>query len=323
MIMKYDANKPLNFSPIIKLKTEKPTINLYAKLAFLNLTGSIKDKVAAYMISQLKKEGKLKDGQLIVEASSGNMGAALAVYGRNEGHPVYITVPQKTGRLKIAAIQRLGAKVIVCPESIRENDPKNYVNTAKKIAREHGGYFINQYDNPLNEECHYFTTGLEIVEFCQSNKISLDYFITVGGSGGTITGSARRIKETYSRTKVIMPDPYGSIYHPFFKFKKIEEGQIHPYQVEGPGNPIFCKSMNLSLIDDIIQFSDEEAFEGCASLAKDQGIHGGHSAGANYHTALKLINSLPEGAQANILILIPDTGLKYSNIKNMKYLDYK
>ena len=187
-----------------------------------------------------------------------------------------------------------------------------YVNKAKQIALNLNGVLINQYDNKLNTQCHYETTGQEIVDFFLQKQISIDYFITVGGSGGTITGCAKKIKEYFPKAKVIMPDPKGSVYYDLFHKKRIYQENIYSYKVEGPGNPIFCQSMDLSYIDDIIQFNDDEAISSCLSLAKEQSIYGGHSSGANYFIAKKIINDLPNDKSYNIVTMVLDSGMKYT-----------
>lgn len=298
-------------TPVIQLDSGHPKVNLYAKCEFLNPTASIKDKVAAYIFEHARSEGILKPKQLVVEASSGNMGASLAAMGCEYGYPVHITCPEKTGAIKRKIIEKFGATLTVCPSVTDADDPRFYVNQAKSIAKKNHGFLVNQYDNLLNRECHYMTTGKEIVDYFIKKKQTLDYFITVGGSGGTVTGCAQRIKESLRETQVIMPDPIGSIYYDLFYYHKVIPEHIKSYRVEGPGNPVFCQSMDLSFIDQVMQFSDEEAFDACDLLARKFGLLVGHSAGANYHIAQKLIQTLTISTSINILILLPDSGIKY------------
>lgn len=306
-------------TPIIPLETSKH--ELYAKCEWLNLTGSIKDRVAQYIIHQAKASKKLQPQQYIVEASSGNMGTSLSAIGKMLGHPVHITCPEKTGAMKRNMVKFFGAELTVCPNTTDGNDPDFYVNQAKKIALEKNGYLVNQYDNTLNTDCHYHTTGQEIVDYFTEHDLSLDYFITVGGSGGTITGCAKKIKEHFPHCQVVMPDPKGSIYYDLFHQGKIVKENIHGYQVEGPGNPVFCQSMDLSYIDQVIQFDDQEAFHGCLDLAKEHGIYAGHSSGANFYIAKKLLAQLNPNANQNVLIMILDSGMKYDFVKMQQTLD--
>ncbi|APC96358.1 PLP-dependent cysteine synthase family protein [Francisella frigiditurris] len=298
-------------TPIIKLRNSSKH-NLFAKCEWLNPTGSIKDRVGKYIIEHLKNENILKPQQPIVEASSGNMGTSLAAIAKYYNHPVYITCPEKTGSMKRSMIKQLGGNLTICKNITDSENPDYYVNKAKKISEDIDGYLINQYDNPLNTLCHYNKTGYEIIEYFIKNNIYLDYFITVGGSGGTITGCAKKIKEYFPNTKIIMPDPKGSVYYDIFYNGKPNNDNIYSYKVEGPGNPVFCKSMDLSYIDEIIQFDDTNAINSCLELANEQGVYAGHSSGANYFIAKELLNSLPHDKSYNILIMILDSGMKYT-----------
>ncbi|AEI35946.1 PLP-dependent cysteine synthase family protein [Francisella salina] len=298
-------------TPIIKLKTDNAH-NLYAKCEWLNPTGSIKDRVAKYILDNLIKNKKINPEQAIIEASSGNMGTSLAAIGKLYNHPVYITCPEKTGRIKREMIKSFGANLTICKNTANHTDADFYVNKAKHLAKDLDGVLINQYDNLLNTECHYKTTGQEIVNYFLTHSKNIDFFITVGGSGGTITGCAKKIKEIFPETKILMPDPKGSVYYDIFYHGKPIEQNIYSYKVEGPGNPVFCKSMDLSYINEIIQFTDKQAIQGCNELAQEQSIYAGHSSGANYFIAKKLIEKLPKDKSYNILIMILDNGMKYS-----------
>ncbi|WP_044247659.1 PLP-dependent cysteine synthase family protein [Francisella hispaniensis] len=299
-------------TPIIKLKNTINNHNLYAKCEWLNPTGSIKDRVAKYILEDLINNKKILTNQPLVEASSGNMGTSLAAIGKLYNHPVYITCPAKTGQIKREMIKSFGANLTICKNTADYRDKDFYVNKAKEIAKNIDGILINQYDNQLNTECHYKTTGQEIVNYFLTQSFNIDYFITVGGSGGTISGCAKKIKEIYPQTKVIMPDPKGSVYYDIFYNGAPIKENIHSYKVEGPGNPVFCKSMKLSYIDEIIQFSDDQAIQGCLDLSNEQGIYAGHSSGANYFVAKKLIEKLPQHKSYNILIMVLDSGMKYT-----------
>ena len=298
-------------TPIIKLKLDTKH-QVFAKCEFLNPTASIKDRVAKYIVEKLKSTNTLKPEQAIVECSSGNMGTSLAAVGQLYNHPVYITCPDKTGLVKRRMIEDFGANLTVCKNTTDCEDPEFYVNKAKQLAKDFNGIHINQYDNVLNTDCHYETTGLEIVNYFLENNLEIDYFITVGGSGGTVTGCAKRIKENFPNAKVIMPDPKGSVYYDIFYNGRVIKENIHGYKVEGPGNPTPCKSMDLQYIDRVIQFNDDDAFKACRLLAQDQGICGGHSSGANYFVVDKILSELPRDKSYNIVTMILDSGIKYN-----------
>jgi cystathionine beta-synthase len=297
-------------TPIVELKI-KSKHKILAKCEFLNPTGSIKDRVAKYIIEHLKQTGELKKYQTIVEASSGNMGTSLAAIGKHYEHPVHITCPSKTGIMKRKMITAFGGDLTICKNTTDHNDSEYYVNKAKTISQYTNGVIINQYDSLLNTECHYYTTGAEIVKYLKENNIHLDYFITVGGSGGTVTGCAKAIKEHSPTTKIVMPDPFGSVYYDIFHKGKINKSNIYSYKVEGPGNPTYCKAMDLAYIDDVIQFTDDNAINGCLNIAKYHGLYTGHSSGANYYIANNLIQSFVESKPKTILILLLDSGMKY------------
>ncbi|EOA42206.1 cystathionine beta-synthase [Francisella tularensis subsp. tularensis 79201237] len=240
------------------------------------------------------------------------MGTSLAAIGKLYKHPVYITCPEKTGQIKREMIKSFGANLTICKNTSDHTDPDFYVNKAKQLTEDLDGILVNQYDNLLNTECHYKTTGQEIVDYFLTQNVDIDYFITVGGSGGTITGCAKKIKEFFPKTQVIMPDPYGSVYYDIFYYGAPIKENIHSYKVEGPGNPVFCKSMDFAYIDEIIQFSDNQAIQACHELASEQGIYAGHSSGANYFIAKKLLEKLPQHQSYNILIMVLDSGMKYA-----------
>ena len=294
----------------IYLLEKTATMNLFAKLETYNPTHSIKDRVAYYILNKAHENGYLKAGQLIVECSSGNMGTSLAAIGRIMGHPVHITVPSKTGMIKRKMIELYGAKLTVCPNDIGENGQPSYVNVAQDIAIKHNGYFVNQYQNQLNTQCHYNTTAVEIVEYLKKNNINLDYFVTVGGSGGTITGIAKALKEYNKEIQIIMPDPKGSVYYDYYYHGQAIAENIYPYQSEGPGNSVFCSTMDLQYIDEVIRFNDDDVKKAMSNLALSYGICAGHSTGANYHIVEQLRKRKAK-KPLNVMFMVLDSGMKY------------
>lgn len=302
----------IGHTPIVEFDSGHAHIRLLAKCEFTNPTGSIKDRVAQYIIDYHQQHHGLTPDTLLVEASSGNMGASLAFMAQQYGYRIHIVCPDKTGSTKRHTMQALGAQLTICPNTTDTDSPSFYVNKARQIAREQHGFYINQYDSTLNAQCHFETTGQEMVDYCHQHDIMPDYFITCGGSGGTITGCSRHLKQAFPHLKTIMPDPIGSIYYDLFYQKRIIPENVKAYQVEGPGNPRLCNAMDLSSIDQVMQFVDTDALAAMNQLATEQGILGGHSAAANYLIAKRLIKSLSENKQpTTILTLIPDTGMKY------------
>ena len=243
----------------------------------------------------------------IIEATSGNTGAALAMIASMKVYSVILTTPGKTSPEKIAVMRSYGADVRVCPAAAKEGDPENYITLAKAIHQQTpNSFMLNQYNNPANIAAHYASTGPEIWEQMEGK---VDYLIACGSSGGTITGVGRYLKERNPALKVIMPDPIGSIYYSYFKTKKMNPDHIKPYKTEGVGKDFICDCMDFSILDDVIQFTDEDAFSSVKKLALEEGILAGGSSGAALFAANQLASQLTE--PAHIVVIFPDSGLKY------------
>lgn len=296
-------------TPLVILENINPNkhIELYAKLEFFNPSGSVKDRIVKYIIEDAEKRGLLKPGGTIVENTSGNTGAAVATIAAIKGYKAILTMPDKVSKEKQNALKALGAEIVVTPTSAPPDSPENYINTAKRIATETPNSFrINQYDNPLNPEAHYKSTGPEIWEQTQGR---VTHYVAAGSTGGTISGVGRFLKEKNPSIFTLMPDPVGSIYYDYFKTGKINPNAIGIYNVEGVGEDHIAKAMDFSLVDEMMQFTDQDAFTMARRLAREEGILGGGTGGANVWAALQLAAKLTEPAV--IVAIIPDNGIKY------------
>ncbi len=291
----------------------KPAI--YAKCDHLNPGGSVKDRIGIRMIDEAEKRGQLKPGGTIIEGTSGNTGMGLALVAAVRGYKLIFTITDKQSREKINLLKALGAEVIVCPTAVVPDDPRSYYSVAKKLAREvPNSYYPNQYDNPDNPLAHYLTTGPEIWEDTEGK---LTHFVAGMGTGGTISGIGKFLKEKSPRIKVIGADPIGSLYHQFFHTGKI--GEPKTYKVEGIGEDIFPSSMDFSVVDDVRQVNDKDSFVMTRKLARMEGIFAGGSTGSAMLVALEVARELGEGDC--VVVFIPDTGMRYlSKVYNDEWM---
>ena len=296
-------------TPLVPLERLFPgsDVRVFAKLEFFNPTGSIKDRIVRHIVEDAERTGQLEPGGTIVENTSGNTGAAIAMIAAIKGYRAVLTMPDKVSKEKQAALTALGAEVVVCPTAAAPGTADHYVQRARDIAASTpGSFMVNQYDNPKNAEAHYLTTGPEI---WRQTGGQVDYFVAAGSTGGTVTGVGRYLKEQNPDVKILMPDPVGSIYYTYFKTGRIDESEIGTYQVEGIGEDHIAKCMDFGVVDEMLQFSDDDAFATTRRLAASEGILAGGSSGANLFGCLKLAESLD--GPANIVTVLPDTGLKY------------
>lgn len=296
-------------TPLIELKKVNPYehIKILVKLEFLNPGSSIKDRMVNHIINDAEATGELKPGGTIIENTSGNTGAAVAMIAALRNYRAILTMADKVSIEKQNALKAYGAEIIVCPTSASSDSPEHYVNRAKNIADETPNSFrLNQYDNPRNPEAHYLSTGPEIWE---QTKGKVTHFVAAGGTGGSVSGIAKYLKEQNPEIKVLMPDPVGSVFYNYFKTGVVTRQKEISYQVEGAGDDHLVKAMDFNLIDEMYQFTDQDAFKMARFMAKEEGIFGGGTGGANVWSALKLASTIRE--PATIVTIIPDSGAKY------------
>lgn len=306
-------------TPLVKLEKIVPNkhVTILVKCEFANPSGSVKDRIVDYIISDAEQKGLLKPGGTIVENTSGNTGAAIAMLAAVKGYRAILTMPDKVSLEKQNTLRAYGAEIVVTPTAAAPDSPEHYVNVAKRIAAEMPNSFrLDQYDNPKNPEAHYVNTAPEI---WQQTEGKVDIFIASGSTGGTVSGVGRFLKEKNPAIKVMMPDPVGSIYYEYFTTGKIPQDGNCNYLVEGIGEDHIAKALDFSVLDEIIPFTDKEAFLMARRLAKEEGLLVGGSSGANVWAALKLAAELTQ--PATIVTILPDSGIKYlSKIYNDEWM---
>lgn len=301
-------------TPLVPLDALFPQdhVRVLAKLEFFNPSGSIKDRIVRHIVAEAERDGRLKPGGTIVENTSGNTGAAIAMIAAAKGYRAILTMPDKVSSEKQNALLAYGAEIVVCPTEAPPDSDEHYVRKARLIAAETADSFmIDQYDNPKNAEAHYLTTGPEI---WRQTGGEVDYFVAAGSTGGTITGVGRYLKEQKPGVKVVMPDPIGSIYYSYFKTGDYDAKDIGSYAVEGIGEDHIAKCMDFAVVDEMYQFDDDDAFDMARKLARTEGILAGGSSGANLWGCQRLIEDLDGktgDSPATIVTVLPDTGLKY------------
>lgn len=303
---KSDITQAVGNTPIVKLNkvTEGIAADIYVKCEFLNPMGSHKDRVARNMIQEAEARG-LKPGGTLVEATSGNTGAALAMMAAVRGYKTVFIMPDKMSQEKVATLRALGARVVLCPTAVEPEDPRSYYQVAKKIANETpNAFYANQYHNPDNPAAHYKSTGPEIWEQVGAD---LDVLCAGMGTGGTISGCGKFLKERKPSIKLLGVDPVGSLYYDFIKDKRITKP--FSYKVEGIGEDFFPSTINLDIIDEVVRVDDRECFLMTRDLVRLEGLFVGGSGGAAVAGAIKYAKA--SGKKENILVMLADGASKY------------
>lgn len=307
----------IGHTPLVRLNrlTEGLKAEVYVKVDYMNPGGSVKDRIAITMIDDAERRGLLKPGGTIIEGTSGNTGMGLALLAAVRGYKVIFTITDKQSKEKIDLLKALGAEVIVCPTAVEPEDPRSYYCVARKLAATlPNSYYPNQYENPMNVEAHYKTTGPEIWE---DSEGKITHFVIGLGTGGTVTGVARYLKEKNPQVKVVGVDPIGSLYYEFFKTGKV--GKATTYVVEGIGEDFFPKTMDLSVLDDILQITDRDCFLWTRRLARQEAIFTGGSGGGCVYAALQVARGL--GPEGFVVAFLPDSGMRYlSKVYNDEWM---
>lgn len=296
-------------TPLVRLNKVAEQIpgEVYAKLESWNPGHSTKDRIALHIIEQAEKDGTLKPGATIIETTSGNTGFSVAMVSIVKGYKCILAVSDKTKGEKIAYLKALGAKVFVCPANVPADDPRSYYEVAKRIHDETpNSIYINQYFNQKNIDAHYLTTGPEIWE---QTKGKITHLIGCCGTGGTVSGSARFLKEQNLDIKVIGVDAYGSILKKYHETGEVDKNEIYPYRIEGLGKNLVPAATDFGIIDEFVKVTDEESAYTTREIALKEGIMGGYTSGAAMQALKQIKDTLPDDAVT--VVIFPDHGSRY------------
>ncbi len=305
-----DAISVVGGTPIVRLARLHPPGNLVAKIEYMNPAGSVKERIAVNMIDRAEEQGLLGPGGTIVEPTSGNTGAGLAMVGAVRGYRVICTVPDKVSREKIDLLRAYGAEVHIAPTELDSEDPDSYYSMARRFTEEiEGAFSPDQYTNEANPRAHYLTTGPEVWE--QTNG-TVDVFVAGVGTGGTITGTGKYLKEQNPDIEVVGADPQGSIY------TAMSEDETHQYKVEGVGEDFYPETLDRAIVDRYLMVTDAESFEVTRRIARLEGLLVGGSSGMATHAALRVAG---EDDSRLVVVLLPDSGRGYlSKIWNDEWM---
>ena len=293
-------------TPVVKLSRLKTGVSsLFLKLENQNPGGSIKDRTGLNMIVQAEKRGDIHPGQLLVEATAGNTGLGLALTSRMRGYKLLLVIPDKMSREKINHLNALGVETVITRSDVGKGHPEYYQDLAAKIAKERGGYYINQFENPDNPETHYLTTGPEIWEQLEHK---VDAVVVGVGSSGTLSGLTKFFKQVSPQTEFILADPKGSVLADYVNLKKLRT-DAGSWFVEGIGEDFIPKLADFSLVKKAYEVSDEESFSAARLLLREEGILAGSSTGTLLSAALRYCNEQTEPKR--VITLACDSGNKY------------
>jgi cystathionine beta-synthase len=290
-------------TPIVRLAKLGPRggAEILAKLEYLNPGGSVKDRIGLPMIEAAEREGKLRPGGTIVEPTSGNTGVGLAIGAAIKGYRCIFVMPDKMSQEKISLLRAYGAEVVITPTAVEHDSPESYYSVSDRLAEEiPGGFKPDQYSNMANPGAHYRLTGPEI---WQQTEGEIDAIVVSVGTGGTISGVGRYFKERKPEVLIVGADPEGSVY------TAKDDGDLHPYLVEGIGKDTWPKTMDPDVVDEWVRVSDRESFQWARRLAREEGILAGGSGGTSVYAAIQIAKKLGPGKR--VLTLIPDSGRNY------------
>jgi len=309
-------------TPLIELNTITKGMkgNYYAKVEAFNPGHSAKDRIALYIIEQAEKKGLLNPGDTIIETTSGNTGFSLAMVSILKGYKCILAVSSKSSKDKIDMLRAMGAEVHVCPANVPADDPRSYYEVAKRLSKEiEGSIYINQYFNDLNIDAHYRTTGKEIWEQT-GGKIT--HLIACSGTGGTISGAARYLKEQNPEVQIIGIDAYGSVLKKYHETGQFDKEEIYPYRIEGLGKNLVPSATDFDAINRFVKVTDEDSARTARELAATEGLFLGYTSGAAMQGLKQLDEEGAFDKASNIVVIFPDHGSRYmSKIYNDTWME--
>ena len=299
-------------TPIVQLQHMYQGLgSMLAKVEYMNPGHSVKDRIAIKMLEDAEEKGLLKPGGTIIEGTSGNTGMGLALVAISKGYKCIFTTTDKQSQSKIDILRAMGAEVLVCPTNVEPEDPESYYSVAKRLSMElSNSFYPNQYDNKSNLLAHYETTGPEIWEQTEG---AITHYVAGMGTGGTISGVGKFLKEQNSNIKIIGIDSIGSVYKKYFETGEFDKNEIKPYMTEGIGEDIIPGTIDFSYIDQVIQVGDKEAALRTRKLASKEGLFIGWSCGAAVEGALEYVKMHPLSANDIMVVILPDSGTRYLN----------
>ena len=309
-------------TPLIKLNRMTADFDgdFYAKVEAFNPGHSSKDRIALHIIEEAERQGILNPGDTIIETTSGNTGFSIAMVSIIKGYECVLAVSSKSSADKIDMLKSMGAKVYVCPAHVSADDPRSYYQVAKRLHDEiKGSIYINQYFNQLNIDAHYNTTGPEIWNQTEGN---ITHLVACSGTGGTISGIAKYLKEKNPNISVIGVDAFGSVLKKYHETREFDEKEIYPYRIEGLGKNLIPSATDFDLIDKFVKVTDEESAHTAREISKTEGLFVGYTSGAAMQ-ALKQLNAegmFKKGDQ--VVVVFPDHGSRYmSKLYNDNWME--
>jgi len=298
-------------TPLVRLNriTKSFTGNFYAKVEAFNPGHSAKDRIALHIIEEAERKGILSSGDTIIETTSGNTGFSISMVSIIKGYKCILAVSSKSSPDKIDMLRSMGANVHVCPAHVSADDPRSYYQVAKRLHQEtKGSIYINQYFNELNIDAHYKSTGPEI---WKQTGGEITHLIACSGTGGTISGTARFLKEQNPDIKIIGVDAFGSVLKKFHETREFDENEIYPYRIEGLGKNLIPSATDFDVIDKYIKVTDEESAHTAREISKTEGIFAGYTSGAVMQ-AIKQLSARGEfDLNSQVVAIFPDHGSRY------------